>query len=377
VATVPLVIDVFNTPSATITENVGEVKVALEGRENTDCLVGLQNADGQAIEFAVTSEEGVSFYNLPAGEYSVEVGYAEEDNTAKAGIVSQTTEENHAPSVVTAQDDGSLDVFFAQSIGTWDNAFVARHNGITVAGGPGWTGTGWTASLDGKNRLADVFVGASEDANILLLTDDANGDSLFVDDLYTELPGELENQQARIAMIREIRAGAGNDLVDLTSQRFAYTGGGISIFGGDGNDVIWANVGDNLLCGDAGDDWIAGASGNDILIGGAGNDTMHGGGGDDIFVFGGNWGNDTVDQLSTGSVTLWFEAETGAWDAVSRTYTVGDNSVTVAGTATVNLRFGDDNGQQVENFAELQAMGAFTDAVTGRIFKDNSHGQLA
>ena len=32
------------------------------------------------------------------------------------------------------------------------------------------------------------------------------------------------------------------------------------------------------------------------------------GGGNDIFCFGGNWGNDTVEQLAGGKITLWFES---------------------------------------------------------------------
>ena len=63
------------------------------------------------------------------------------------------------------------------------------------------------------------------------MTDDANGDALFVDDIYSVLPGTLEEQQARIAQIDEIRAGAGDDIVDMTSQRFAYVGDGVKIYG--------------------------------------------------------------------------------------------------------------------------------------------------
>ena len=86
------------------------------------------------------------------------------------------------------------------------------------------------------------------------MTDDANGDALFVDDIYTALPGTVAEQQARIAQIDEIRAGAGDDVVDMTSQRFACVGDGVKIYGGLGNDTIWANNGNNILYGDAGND---------------------------------------------------------------------------------------------------------------------------
>ena len=198
---------------------------------------------------------------------------------------------------------------------------------------------------------------------MLLLTDDANGDALFVDDVYTELPGEVAEQQARIARIREIRAGAGNDVVDLTSQRFEYVGEGLTVRGGDGDDVIWANKGDNMLFGDAGNDRLVGASGDDVLAGGAGNDRMHGGGGSDVFVFGADWGKDTVEQLADGPVTLWFASgDESKWNASTLTYTDGENSVTVKGVAAENvtLKFGDDGSAQYAELADAGAFAAFT-----------------
>lgn len=143
-----------------------------------------------------------------------------------------------------------------------------------------------------------------------------------------------------------------------------------TIYGGDGNDVIWANLGENHLFGDAGNDRIVGASGNDVIVGGIGNDTMHGGGGDDIFTFGGDWGNDTVEQLDGGSVTLWFEeGSEDNWNADTRIYTDGENSVTVSGTADVTLRFGGD----VSSLPD----GVFADSVTEKIFENTDSAMLA
>ena len=111
-----------------------------------------------------------------------------------------------------------------------------------------WNGTNEIVSASGKNRLADLFFG-SDDANLLCLTDDENGDGIFVDDEFTELPEGIEGQQSRIAQIDEIRAGFGDDIVDMTSQRFEHTGTGLTIRGGAGNDTIWANKGNNMLGG--------------------------------------------------------------------------------------------------------------------------------
>ena len=347
--------------------------IAWTGEEDKPCVVAIQDESGAALELAVDGN-ALSLYNLPAGDYAVAVGYADDDEFSTRTIdITQEAADARPPVVLQAVEDGKTDVFFAQSVGQWTAAYKARHNGLK----DGWEGTRETVSLGGKNRLADVFVGAATDANVLLLTDDANGDTLFVDDLYTELPGVLEEQQARIAQIKEIRAGAGADVIDLTSQRFAYVGSGMVVRGGLGDDVIWANVGGNWLFGDAGNDRLVGASGDDVIVGGAGDDALHGGGGDDIFVFGENWGKDTVAQCDGGTVTLWFKEDTGAWDADALTYTDGENSVKVAPGTAVSLKFGDDGGNAVERYNELLAAGAFADATSERIFEDKSKGMLA
>ena len=239
-----------------------------------------------------------------------------------------------------------------------------------------WGGTNEFVSVFGKNKLADIIEG-STDANILLMTDDENGDTLFVDDIYTSSPGNMAEQQARIAQIDEIRAGAGNDIVDMTSQQFEYIGDGLTIRGGEGNDIIWANKGDNWLFGDAGNDRIVGASGNDVIAGGIGNDRMHGGGGNDIFTFCDNWGKDTVEQLETGTVTLWFlSGSMENWDSETLTYSDGENSVTVSGASAdrVTLKFG-AGGSQI--FGNLYSIGAFTESMTKKIFEDKNLGMLA
>ena len=262
--------------------------------------------------------------------------------------------------ILCSAANGNTDLFFANANGNWAISYAAQHLGML----DGWTGTNEQATLIGKNKIVDVFSG-STDANILVLTDDANGDALFVEDIYTSFGKDA----ARIAQIDEIRAGLGDDIVDMTSQRFAYVGDGVKVYGGLGNDTIWANNGSDTLFGDAGNDRIVGGSGDDIIIGGIGNDSMHGGGGSDIFCFGGNWGTDTIEQLETGSVTLWFETGSESnWNADTMTYFNGANSVKVSGVDTVTLKFGAD--------ASLPA-GCFADAASEKIFEDKDRGMLA
>ena len=295
-------------------------------------------------------------YGLPGGTYQWQVKEVNGEFIAGDDIVSDNTS---APQRYVSDDDRKMDLFFARAHGVWDAGYAAEHQGRINM----WNGTGERVSLAGKNKISDVFI-ASGDTNILVLTDDSNGDALFLDDVYTSFGKDA----ARIAHIDEIRAGAGDDIIDLTSQQFAYTGLGMKIYGGLGNDIIWGNTGSNKLFGNAGNDRIIGGTDNDEIIGGSGNDAMHGGGGNDVFCFGENWGNDTVEQLAGGSVTLWFEnGSESNWNASTLTYSDGINSVKVSGVSDVTLKFGE---------AALPS-GCFDDADSEKIFEDKNKGFLA
>ena len=305
-----------------------------------------------------TRENTLDFFGLPTAEYQWRITAADGENFVNGkDIVSILPE---VPQKHLSDADGNMDIFFASAIGQWETGFLAERQGSSDS----MTGTKEQISISGKNRFADIFCG-SEDKNILALTDDHSGDALFIDDIYTD----FGNDSARICQIDEIRAGAGDDVIDLTSFRYACEGSSIRIYGGIGDDTVWGGTLNNILFGDAGNDRIAGGSGNDYIIGGIDNDSLHGGGGEDIFCFGGNWGNDTVEQLADGSVTLWFESGSASnWNASTLTYTDGTNTVKVSGVDTVTLKFGTD--------ASLPD-GCFADAASEKIFEDKNSGMLA
>ena len=101
------------------------------------------------------------------------------------------------------------------------------------------------------------------------------------------------------------------------------------------------------------------------------------GGGSDIFAFCDGWGNDTVEQLADGDVTLWFESGSlDNWDASTLTYTDGNSSVRVSGVTAdkVSLKFGDDGSEQ---YASLAVRGAFADCSSEKIFEEQGKGILA
>ena len=345
----------------------------LRGDSNGLSWDAIPGVEGYIVEYSTdnfanvisieTASNKIDSIALPAGTYQWRVK-AVDGTTASNGENINSQQIAAGAQEFVSDKDGDTDVFFANASGTWDLNYAAQHLGILNS----WSGTGEHITLTGKNKLADIFEGSS-DSNILVITDDTNGDALFVDDIYTALPGTVAEQQACIAKIDEIRAGLGDDIVDMTSQRFEYVGDGVKIYGGLGNDTIWANNGSNTLFGDAGNDRIVGGKDNDVIVGGIGNDSMHGGGGEDIFCFGGNWGTDTVEQLSGGSVTLWFEdGSESNWNASTLTYTDGANSVKVSGVSDVTLKFGE---------AASQPSGCFDDAASEKIFEDKNKGFLA
>ena len=324
-----------------------------------------------------TTTNALDMLALPAGTYQWRVRIDGSDQWAEGNEINSDNNPG-TPKVLQSKENGNGDLFFATPNGTWGedgNFAFAQHVGSINE----WTGTNEIISANGKGRIQNLFFGSS-DPNILCLTDDENGDAIFVDDVYTELPEGIEEQVARLYRIQEIRAGAGNDIVDMTSQRFKYIGDGIAIHGGAGNDTIWANEGNNMLFGDAGNDRIVGASGNDVIAGGIGTDSMHGGGGSDIFTFCENWGTDTVEQHSSGSVTLWFVSgsETN-WDKSTLTYTDGDNSVTVKGVAAaqIELKFGENSPEDKEQFDLLSGTGSFLGFTSEQVFEEFGKGLLA
>ncbi len=136
--------------------------------------------------------------------------------------------------------------------------------------------------------------------------------------------------------------------------------------------------------------------GNDVIVGGADNDTMHGGG-NDTFTFGGEWGNDTVEQLDGGSTLLWFEGVEREYMYLDRSlddYAVlycangsvkllGVNYVDVSDAFAawddelidgISLRFGDDGSDQYSN---LHSAGAFYEFSSEKIFEDKNFRMLA
>ncbi len=85
-------------------------------------------------------------------------------------------------------------------------------------------------------------------------------------------------------------AGNGGDVINLADKDITY--GNVTIFGGNGDDILWSNIGSDLITGGGGNDIIEGGPGNDNLFGGDDNDQIYGGAGDDTI--NGDAGNDIL-----------------------------------------------------------------------------------
>jgi hypothetical protein len=169
------------------------------------------------------------------------------------------------------------DTFQVGGDGTW-SGYYARN-----------TVTGDTVSLSGRTINSDVFAGG-DGTDTLLGTDDA--DAIFLDDTYSDMHAEASGP--RLVSIENVNLGAGNDILDMTSDTHTYTTD-MTVDGGIGNDVIWTG---------AGNDTILGGEGNDTLFGGAGNDRLDGGAGTDTAIYSGNWEDYDIVQNDDGSYTI-------------------------------------------------------------------------
>ncbi len=195
------------------------------------------------------------------------------------------------------EEDGATDLFFVKGRDIWTNHYWARN-----------CLTGEILLMEGRNRFDEIVQGSTDPA-ILVLTDDDNGDAFFLDDIYsTQIHTAADCRCARLERVETILCGAGNDIVDLTSDNYQADLHSISVHGGDGNDILWGGRDGNAwLFGDAGNDQLCGGLGNDVLSGGAEDDVLSGVGGNDIFAFGFGCGNDRIDATGCSDFRIWLQ----------------------------------------------------------------------
>ncbi|MCX7256971.1 MAG: alpha/beta hydrolase-fold protein [Polaromonas sp.] len=111
-----------------------------------------------------------------------------------------------------------------------------------------------------------------------------------------------------------------------------------TVYGGKGDDTLWAGTNNTLLLGGVGDDHLYGNSGNDQLIGGTGNDWLNAGAGADTMD--GGTGNDLYYVDAIGDIVIESSSLVTEIDAVysSITYGLSTNveNLTLTGSLSIN-----------------------------------------
>jgi beta-glucanase (GH16 family) len=157
--------------------------------------------------------------------------------------------------------------------GVWGPDVYARN--VTFSG----IQIGQEVPLIGTNRFS-ATVNGDEGHDTIRLTED--GDAFFLHDSisgYGSRIGSVVDHAGRETLsraqnIESIEGGPGDDLIDLTSPTLSMQGDTISVYGGDGDDILWGNDGNDILQGDDGDDTIVPGPGFNTLAGGFGADTF-------------------------------------------------------------------------------------------------------
>ena len=133
---------------------------------------------------------------------------------------------------------------------TWANGFFTLN-----------ADTGDMAALAGLNQSFDQFQG-DVGTDTVVMTD--GNDALIAHDPSS--PAHPFASGSRLTGIEVIDAGAGDDIINLTSLDFSF--GDITAYGGTGSDIIWSSAGNDSLAGGTGNDWLYGGDGDDVLSGG-------------------------------------------------------------------------------------------------------------
>ena len=123
---------------------------------------------------------------------------------------------------------------------------------------------------------------------------------------------------------------AGNDTFygNEGDDHLRGAGGDDILDGGEGNDSLSGGEGNDRLLGGDGNDSLSGEKGDDILIGGSGNDILVGGNGSDTYVFGRDFGQDTVSNYSSDRAIDNIQFTEG-WKASDFTFTRYGNDLLI------------------------------------------------
>lgn len=288
-----------NSGNNTLTGSAGDDQ--LEGRAGTDTLIGGTGNDTYVITDALDSITE----NASEGTDTVEshITYTLGDNLENLTLIGS----GHINATGNSGDN-------------------------TITGG---AGRNW---IDGGTGADSMAGGAGDDTYFVDNVSDtvtessAEGTDLVESSVSYTLSANVENLRLDGSSDLDGTGSSDNNFIRGNSGINTLTGnaGDDILFGFGGNDTINGGTGADSLFGDAGNDTINGGLGNDILRGGAGRDT---------FVLSSNFGDDTINDFTTGFDQIDIQASgiTDFTTLMSGTTDVGGNAVITIGSDTLTL----------------------------------------
>jgi Ca2+-binding RTX toxin-like protein len=179
----------------------------------------------------------------------------------------------------------------------------------------------------GDGQADTVTAEATNGDDVAVVVGDASGVSVLGLAAQINVTG-AEAGNDRIV----IKGFAGDDVIEASGVDAGVVG--LTLDGGDGDDVLVGGEGDDILLGGAGDD---------VLIGGGGNDILDGGDGDDVELEGFVAGAATDDQIDLSGRGLSFDwLMAHASDVNGDTILdLGDQQITLRGVSSSSLHTDD------------------------------------
>lgn len=119
-------------------------------------------------------------------------------------------------------------------------------------------------------------------------------------------------------------------------------------------DIVNGTDGDDILIGNEHQNLIRGGQGNDILISGTGNETLEGGDGNDTYIFGKNFGEDSIynhDQTPNRKDVIQFKA---GWTAQDFDYFRSQDDLIIQSKTTSDQIYVDYHFDQAFQINEIQ-----------------------
>jgi len=221
------------------------------------------------------------------------------------------------------------------SLGQGDDVVIEQGGNDKILFGPGVTAndlsfirSGWydlTIQIDQTVDYGSLTIQGQFSGGVVETLEFNDGSTLDLNTLDYTYIGSSANET--IYGVRDGLGGSGVDTLYGNDGDDIIRGTGVSgysytakntIYGGDGNDTLYADAAGDYLDGGADNDVINGGVGVDTLIGGTGDDILKGGRGNDTYIFNYGDGNDLIEENRDNDTILFGAGITAAMLDITR-----------------------------------------------------------